>query len=251
MNEIKIIGDEFYGEIAKPFGSFEYLKFKDMPEWKDWVIRKLGSQELFSCLRKLLIIKCPKLSNLPGRLSCLVNLDVKERQELSISIPQFPFLTCLKVNRCNEGMLKGRVVDVPSLTRLYIEKILEPSCIWEGLAQPLTALEDLGLYQCDELACLRGLENLGGLRRLWILSCEGVVSLEENRLPCYLQYLEVNGCSNLENLPNGLHTGPHISYRFGNSELPQTRDIPRHRFAAHAKISSGEKLSISYWFPKR
>lgn len=87
MNEIKSIGDVFYGEIAKPFGSLEYLKFKDMPEWKDWVIPKLGRQELFSCLRKLLIIKCPKLSNLPGRLSCLVNLDVKECQELSISIP--------------------------------------------------------------------------------------------------------------------------------------------------------------------
>ena len=41
---------------------------------------------------------------------------------------------------------------------------------------------------------------------MWILSCEGVVSLEENRLPCYLQYLEVNGCSNLEKLSNALHT---------------------------------------------
>ena len=45
---------------------------------------------------------------------------------------------------------------------------------------------------------MRGLESLGGLRDLWIISCDGVVSLEEPGLPCNLQYLE--------KLPNALHT---------------------------------------------
>ncbi|KAL6339454.1 hypothetical protein AAG906_032989 [Vitis piasezkii] len=186
MNEIKSIGNEFYGEIVNPFRCLEYLAFEDMPEWTDWLIPKLGGETkaLFPCLRLLLIKKCPKLSNLPDCLACLVTLHVEECQELTISIPRFPFLARLKVNRCNEGMLKSRVVDVPSLTHLYIEEISKPSCLWEGLAQPLTTLQDQGIIQCDELA----------------------LSLEQQGLPRNLQYLEVTGCSNLEKLPNALHT---------------------------------------------
>ncbi|KAJ9697499.1 hypothetical protein PVL29_009358 [Vitis rotundifolia] len=212
MNEIKSIGNEFYGEMVKPFWSLEYLKIGNMPEWRDWLIPKLGCQELFPCLRELLIIKCPKLSNLPDQLPSLVNLHVQECQELTISIPRFPRLSYLKVNRCNEGMLKSKVVDVPSRTGLFIEEISKPSCLREGLAQPLTALEDLGLYQCDELACLRGLENLGSLRRLWINGCDEVVSLEEQGLPCNLQYWYMKGCSNLEKLSNAFHTLTSLTY---------------------------------------
>ncbi|KAJ9697501.1 hypothetical protein PVL29_009360 [Vitis rotundifolia] len=208
MNEIKSIGNEFYGEIVNPFRCLEYLEFEDMPEWTDWLIPKLGGETkaLFPCLRELLIIKCPKLRNLPDCLACLVQLKVEECQELTISIPRFPFLTFLSVHKCNEGMLKSRVVDMPSLTDLVIEEISKPSCLWEGLAQPLTTLQDQGIIQRDELACLRGLESLGSLQKLWIISCDGVVSLEEQRLPCNLQHLEVKGCSNLEKLLNALHT---------------------------------------------
>ena len=212
MNAIQSIGREFYGEIAKPFPSLEYLKFDDMPEWKDWLNPNLGlgTEALFPRLRELLIIKCPKLSSMPDQFPSLVNLDVKECQELTISVSGLPSLTYLKINRCNEGMLKSRVVEVPSLTRLFIEEIVEPGCLWEGLVQPLRALEDLGINQCDELACFRkhgsGLENLGGLQRLWIFKCDGVVSLEEQGLPFNLQYLEIIGCSILEKLPNTLNT---------------------------------------------
>ncbi|KAJ9697505.1 hypothetical protein PVL29_009363 [Vitis rotundifolia] len=225
MNEIKSIDNVFYGGIVNPFRCLECLAFKDIPEWTDWLIPKLGEETkaLFPCLRELLIIKCPKLSNLPDCLACLVVLDVEECQELTISIPRFPFLSELAVNRCNEGMLKSKVVDVPSLTKLYIEKISKPSCLWEGLAQPLTALEDLGLYQCDELACLRGLENLGSLRRLWINGCDEklsnalhiltsltvlliqncpkLVSFPETGL---LRNLSVKNCKGLETLPDGM-----------------------------------------------
>ena len=214
MNEIRSIGNEFYGEIVNPFRCLECLAFEDMPEWTDWLIPKLGGETkaLFPCLLRLQIKKCPKLSNLPDCLACLVKLFVIECQELTISIPRFPFLTHLEVNRCNEGILKSMVVDVPSLTQLYIEEISKPSCLWEGLAQPLTTLQGQGIIQCDELACLRGLESLSSLRDLWIISCDGVVSLEEQGLPCNLQYLELEGCSNLEKLPNALHTLTSLTY---------------------------------------
>ncbi|RVW92744.1 putative disease resistance RPP13-like protein 1 [Vitis vinifera] len=171
MNQVKSIGDGFYGVTAHPFRSLESRRFENMPEWNNWLIPKLGHEEteaLFLCLRELRIIKCPKLINLPDELPSLVTIHVKEWQELEML-----------------------------------------SCLWERLAQPLMVLEDLGIHECDELACLRkpgfGLENLGGLRRLWINGCDGVVSLEEQGLPCNLQYLEVNGCFNLEKLPNALH----------------------------------------------
>ena len=51
-----------------------------------------------------------------------------------------------------------------------------------------------------------GMENLGGLRRLWMDGCDGVVSLEEQGLSCNLQYLEVKGCFYLEKLLNALDT---------------------------------------------
>ncbi|KAL6340027.1 hypothetical protein AAG906_038862 [Vitis piasezkii] len=205
MNQVKSIGDGFYGDTANPFQSLESLRFENMAEWNNWLIPKLGHEEtktLFPCLRELKIIRCPKLINLP----------YEECQELEMSIPRLPLLTKLIV----VGSLKSWDGDVPSLTQLYIWGISRLSCLWERLAQRLMVLEDLGINECDELACLRkpgfGLENLGGLRRLWINGCDGVVSLEEQGLPCNLQYLEVKSCSNLEKLPNALHTLASLAY---------------------------------------
>ncbi|XP_034691091.1 putative disease resistance RPP13-like protein 1 [Vitis riparia] len=215
MNQVKSIGDGFYGDTASPFQSLESLRFENMAEWNNWLIPKLGHEEteaLFPSLHELMIIKCPKLINLPHELPSLVVFFVKECQELEMSIPRLPLLTKLIV----VGSLKSWDGDVPSLTQLRIWGISRLSCLWERLAQRLMVLEDLGINECDELACLRkpgfGLENLGGLRHLWINGCDGVVSLEEQGLPCNLQYLEVNGCSNLEKLPNALHTLTSLAY---------------------------------------
>ena len=50
------------------------------------------------------------------------------------------------------------------------------------------------------------LEKLGGLKRLTVCGCDGLVSLEEPALPCSLEYLEIQGCENLEKLPNELQS---------------------------------------------
>ncbi|KAJ9671111.1 hypothetical protein PVL29_027211 [Vitis rotundifolia] len=217
MNQVKSIGDGFYGDTANPFRSLESLRFQNMAEWNNWLIPKLGHEEtktLFPCLRELEIIRCPKLINLPNELPSLVDFSIEECQELEMSIPRLPLLTELTV----AGLLKSWDGDVPSLTQLDIWRISRLSCLWERLAQRLMVLEDLEINECDELACLRkpgfGLENLGGLRHLWIKGCDGVVSLEEQGLPCNLQYLDVDGCSNLEKLPNTLHTLTSLAYLF-------------------------------------
>ncbi|XP_034704720.1 putative disease resistance protein At3g14460 [Vitis riparia] len=187
MDEIVCIGDEFYGEVENPFPSLQSLRFDNMPKWKEWKER----ESLFPCLGKLIIKKCPELINLPSQLLSLVKiLHIDECQKL-------------EMNKYNRGLLESCVVNEPSLTLLYIGGISRPSCLWEGFAQSLTALKALKINQCDEVAFL-GLESLGSLRHLEIRSCDGVVSLEEQKLPCNLRHLGVEGCSNLEKLPNGL-----------------------------------------------
>lgn len=187
MDEIVCIGDEFYGEVEYPFPSLESLEFDNMPKWKDWKER----ESLFPCLGKLTIKNCPELINLPSQLLSLVKtLHIDECQKL-------------EVNKYNRGLLESCVVNEPSLTSLYIGGISRPSCLWEGFAQSLTSLKTLKINQCDEVAFL-GLESLGSLQHSEIRSCDGVVSLEEQKLPCNLQRLQVEGCSNLEKLPNAL-----------------------------------------------
>ena len=193
MDEITCIGDEFYGEIVKPFPSLESLEFDNMSKWKDWE----ESEALFPCLRKLTIKKCPELVNLPSQLLSIVKkLHIDECQKL-------------EVNKYNRGLLEGCVVDVPSLTRFYIGGTSRLSCLWEAIAPSLTALKTLQINQCDDqLACLgkhgSGLKRLGRLRNLEITSCNGVESLEGQRLPRNLKYLIVEGCPNLKKLPNEL-----------------------------------------------
>ena len=187
MNEITCIGDEFYGEIVNPFPSLESLEFDNMPKWKDW----MEKEALFPCLRELTVKKCPELIDLPSQLLSFVKkLHVDECQKL-------------KVYEYNRGWLESCVVNVPSLTWLYIGGISRLSCLWEAFSQPLPALKALDINRCDELACLE-LESLGSLRNLAIKSCDGVESLEGQRLPRYLQCLNVEGCSSLKKLPNAL-----------------------------------------------
>ncbi|KAL6327401.1 hypothetical protein AAG906_019714 [Vitis piasezkii] len=182
MDEITCIGDEFYGEIMKPFPSLESLEFDNI---------------IISLPRKLTIKKCPELVNLPSQLLSFVKkLHIDECQKL-------------EVNKYNRGLLEGCVVDVPSLTQFYIGGTSRLSCLWEAIAPSLTALKTLQINQCDDqLACLgkhgSGLKRLGRLRNLEITSCNGVESLEGQRLPRNLKYLIVEGCPNLKKLPSEL-----------------------------------------------
>ncbi|KAL6328048.1 hypothetical protein AAG906_033316 [Vitis piasezkii] len=67
------------------------------------------------------------------------------------------------------------------------------------------SLAALEIRDCKEVGWLR-LEKLGGLKRLRVCGCDGLVSLEEPALPCSLEYLEIEGCENLEKLPNELQS---------------------------------------------
>ncbi|WKA01946.1 hypothetical protein VitviT2T_020192 [Vitis vinifera] len=96
-------------------------------------------------------------------------------------------------------------VDFTSLVALEIGQISNLSHIGEEFMRCLPALEDLSIKDCKEVRWLR-LEKLGGLNHLTMCGCPTLISLEEQALPCNLQYLEIEGCRNLEKLPNEMQS---------------------------------------------
>ncbi|RVW71188.1 putative disease resistance RPP13-like protein 1 [Vitis vinifera] len=185
-------------------------------EFPDWL--RVHS---FSKMEHLSLKSCKKCEQLPplGRLHSLKELHIEGMDEIvcigdefygEVENP-FPSLESLEFDNMPKWKdWKERESLFPCLGNLTIKKCPElinlpsqPSCLWEGFAQSFTALKTLKINPCDEVAFL-GLESLGSLQHLEIRSCDGVVSLEEQKLPCNLQRLEVRGCSNLEKLPNGL-----------------------------------------------
>ncbi|KAL6328017.1 hypothetical protein AAG906_033281 [Vitis piasezkii] len=182
MSGIKNIDVDFYGQNVESFQSLESLTFSDMPEWEEWRSPSFIDEErLFPRLRELRMTQCPKLAGkLPSSLSSLVKLEIVECPKLIPPLPKVLSLHELKLIACNEVVL-GRIgVDFNSLAALEIR-------------------------DCKEVRWLR-LEKLGGLKSLTVCRCDGLVSLEEPALPCSLEYLEIQGCENLEKLPNELQS---------------------------------------------
>ena len=154
MSGIRIIGVEFYGQSVVSFQSLERLTFSDMVEWGDWCCPSSvdGEFSLFPHLRQLIERRCPKLVvKLPSLLSFLVKLKIVECPKLICPLPQVQFLEELKLRACNEVVL-GRIgFDFKSLATLEIG-------------------------DCKAVRRL-GLENLGGLKRLEMHRCDGLISL--------------------------------------------------------------------------
>ena len=209
MSGIKDIGAEFYGQIAESFQTLECLTFSDMPEWEDWRFPSSLDEQgsLFPRLCELKMWRCPKfVGKLPCSLSFLVKLQIVECPKLSNPLPKCSSLLELNVEACN-GMLLGSngLKNFTSLVTLKMKKISDLNHVGERFVEGLTAMEDLSIKDCEELRWLR-LETLGRLKRLKVLRCDGLISLEVKALPCNLEYLKIEGCTNLEKLPNELQS---------------------------------------------
>ncbi|RVW25262.1 putative disease resistance RPP13-like protein 1 [Vitis vinifera] len=166
-----------------PFPCLESLRFEDMPEWEDWCFSDMVEEceGLFSCLRELRIRECPKLTgSLPNCLPSLAELEIFECPKLKAALPRLAY------------------------------RISRLTCLREGFTQLLAALQKLVIRGCGEMTSLWenrfGLECLRGLESIDIWQCHGLVSLEEQRLPCNLKHLKIENCANLQRLPNGLQS---------------------------------------------
>ncbi|KAF5775951.1 putative virus X resistance protein-like, coiled-coil [Helianthus annuus] len=89
MDEVKIIGLELTGNDVNAFRSLEVLIFQDMSVWEGWSTINEGSAAVFTCLKELSIISCPKLIN--------------------VSLQALPSLKVLKIDRCGDGVLRSLV----------------------------------------------------------------------------------------------------------------------------------------------
>ncbi|CAL9114458.1 unnamed protein product [Musa textilis] len=178
---------------GKCFPSLEELTFGDMPEWEEWSWADGG--ELFPCLRKLEIVRCPKLQRLPP-LPPLKTLRLDEKLSIrscpkllsmtrdgDIDIPLPPSIEELLLSDCGnvEKLLPGCLHNSTSLTRLeigdcrYIESLPATSLLH------LKRLESLSIWKCGELRSIDGLRVLKSFRELTIKPCPKLLLKEGNK----------------------------------------------------------------------
>ncbi|KAG6779806.1 hypothetical protein POTOM_016206 [Populus tomentosa] len=196
LSHLSIEGMDGVKEVyAEDFQSLETLYFEDMLGWERWLWSdgvNESSLGKFPKLSELTLINCPRLiGDLPSCLPSLKKLHIEKCQGLVLALRAAPDLTSLA---------SLQLIEISGLVSLHDE-----------LVQALVALEDLDLVRCHELTYLWqdgvDLDKLSCLKRLLIAECEQLVSLvegEEGILPCNLEVLTVQHCSNLGKLANGL-----------------------------------------------
>ncbi|XWS77384.1 hypothetical protein CRYUN_Cryun01aG0256800 [Craigia yunnanensis] len=213
MSGVCLVDSEFYGATSysdKLFQSLKTLKFGEMLNWENWSQpRKFETAEKkFPHLHELVLRNCPKLVGaMPNLLTSLVKLSICECPQLAASFLSLPSLRELNLEQCEQFLI--RFTDLTALSRLKIENISNLSCLPEDFTC-LVSLEVLEVEDCGRLTSLwqKGarLENLSCLKHLAIMKCPQLLRLidEEEELPSSLEYLEIEDCTNLVKLPNGL-----------------------------------------------
>ncbi|GAV57733.1 NB-ARC domain-containing protein/LRR_8 domain-containing protein, partial [Cephalotus follicularis] len=224
MIGVKSIGTEFYGNgCLKPFPSLGTLHFDDMEAWEDWnACQVIENVECFPCLRRLSILRCPKLSgNLPDHLPSLEELEIDGCERLVVSISSLPKLCSLKIDGCEEVTHRG-ALDLNSINSLVVSRISKLTCQTEGSVGGLKALENLQIgggcewftwawlpYTLHSLK-LWGIErlkrlpeafySLTSLRELNIRRCPSLIFVCKTMSLSALYKLEISHCKNLQSL---------------------------------------------------
>ncbi|KAL3597682.1 hypothetical protein D5086_009319 [Populus alba] len=191
---------------SKPHRSLEELSVTSYggTEFPSWI-----GDSCYSKLVHLKLLTCRKITSLSsvGKLPALSHLRIEGMDGVKeVYAEDFQSLETLYI----DDML-GAAPDLTSLASLQLIQISGLVSLHDELVQALVALEDLDLEWCDELTYLWqdgvDLDKLSSLKRLRILGCEQLLSLvegEEGILPCNLEVLSVQNCSNLEKLADGL-----------------------------------------------
>ncbi|XP_057499194.1 putative disease resistance RPP13-like protein 1 [Actinidia eriantha] len=201
MNEITRVGQEFYGDVSstKPFQSLETLHFEEMSEWVDWQIFRNGE---FSRLRKLWIIKCPKLvGGFPENIPSWVRLEIRECSRLKATLPRSCAAGQLVLSDC-DGVGLGRQ-GVSSLVELHISHLQSLNELPPELCA-LTNLKELTIKSCPNLLSFSSDGIPPTLKKLSIGYCEKlVVPLSAEMERCYtsLESLDLTRCGTLTHLP--------------------------------------------------
>ncbi|TQE04227.1 hypothetical protein C1H46_010221 [Malus baccata] len=221
MNAVESVGAEFYGECVLPFPLLEILEFLDMQNWKVWRPFQLDHESgVFPCLKRLSIKVCSKLEDkLPEKLDLLAELEIVKCEELTVSIANYKQLRQLNIDGCKVLEHTAAKVEFELLESLCLSNISEVMSLQTGelLKKGLTKVRDLKISGCEEVTS--SLKNEEG-RLLQQLTSLGSLEIEDNSrlveelgkeaeelqiLECKLEFLELNNCENLLELPKGLN----------------------------------------------
>ncbi|KAK6776748.1 hypothetical protein RDI58_027749 [Solanum bulbocastanum] len=219
MHGITEVTEEFYGSWSskKPFNCLEKLKFKDMPEWKQWHIPGNGE---FPILEDLSIRNCPELSleTVPIQLSSLKSFEVigspmvgvvfddAQLEEIRISdcnsLTSFPFsivpttLKRIEISRCKKLKLEQPVGEMSMF--LEVLKLHKCDCIDDISPELLPRARHLRVHYCHNLS--RFLIPTA-TETLFIWGCENVEKLSVACGGTQMTSLSINGCLKLKWLP--------------------------------------------------
>lgn len=185
MDDVTVISEEFYFRgTGKQFPSLKDLTLRDFPNLVKW--SGIDSTEVFPCLQKLIIDKCPKLK----------------------TSPVFPALQHLELRDCHPEIINS-IENIASLSVLVIDMFPKLLHLSEKLLKNNTGLASLEIHSCKNLRSLpSNLELLTTLKSLIISSCEELSSLPlELKMLEDLEFLEINGCHKLIMLPLDRITG--------------------------------------------
>ncbi|CAL9114456.1 unnamed protein product, partial [Musa textilis] len=197
MPAVKTVGDGFFGsrDQGKCFPSLEELTFMDMPEWEEW--SWADDQQLFPCLQKLKIKRCPRLKRMPP----LPPLETLRLHEVGLT----------EVAGLGEGILGGGSRITASLSSLKISRCPNLRNLEEGLlSHSFPNIGDITILGCAELVWLPAKEfkELTSLKKLTIRSCPKLLSMTGDvdidiPLPPSIEELVLSDCGNLGKLLPG------------------------------------------------
>ena len=189
MELLEIVGPEFYGEVGgsgcafQPFPSLELLEFKNMSNWKEWLLpfESEGRKLPFPHLKSLHLLDCSKLKGqLPQHLPSLTEFQISECFELKTMPSTLQWITSIK--------------------KFTVWKEIQGS-LMENVSQ--CSLEDITIRDCNNLPSLpKMIVNSNGLRNLSLYSLPSITSFPKDGLPTSLASVSIYHCKNLAFLPH-------------------------------------------------
>lgn len=214
MRRLKSIGFEIDGEgCSNPFQAIETLCFEDLQEWEQWnPVKENEHVEIFSCLRQLSIVKCPRVfGKLPDHLPLLEKIVISECTQLMVSLSSLPLFRKLEIDRC-KGMVCSGPTDLRAINSLTLSNISE---FGNWLRPGFQKADYLKFVGCEELMylwqneiCLekplKGLHSLISLRKLSVEDCPSLTSFLQFCFLSILSELKIHNCNALASLPAGM-----------------------------------------------
>ncbi|KAL3749034.1 hypothetical protein ACJRO7_010170 [Eucalyptus globulus] len=163
--------------------------------WQD------GNEMLnLTCLQELTIKSCPQFTSfVAGEIETELPCNL-EKMELS---------NCASLGKLPSKMYTLRDLTVHNCPKIMGLNILQDN---PNNNNPISQLKYLSISKCDSLiSFLVDKGRLASLKKLTIIACEGVESLEEI-IAESLNYLAISTCENLVSISRFLHTLSHLTH---------------------------------------